>query len=203
MLCIFQLHEGDLQHQLLAGAQILLFSSGYLLLNCYMLWKALNPSCISEQIKNWKHRKQENIYVEGQICSLRGSWDAGGIFWHTIQWFCPLFLVVQFPYFQIRLQTGRVLYFTYVRKCLPAGLAPVATTGCLKYSKGLKAGGQALCSNYSTVLCMMRKPCRVQAWKYQRCRRWWVDGKKHKDKQWAERDYPETVALCSKASPRR
>ena len=75
MLCISQLHEGDLQYQLSAGAQILLFSAGYLLLNCYMLWKALNPSCISEQIRNWKHKEQENIMrsVEEQICSLRGS----------------------------------------------------------------------------------------------------------------------------------
>jgi len=65
MLCISQLHKGDLQYQLSAGAQILLFSAGYLLLNCYMLWKALNPSCISEQIRNWKHEEQENIY---EIC---------------------------------------------------------------------------------------------------------------------------------------
>lgn len=99
------------------------------------------------EIGSTKNRKIFMRSVEEQICSLRGSWDVGGKFWHTTQWFCPLFLVEQFRYYQISLQTGRALYFVCVRKCLPAGLAPMATTGCLKYSKGLKAGGQTLCSN--------------------------------------------------------
>lgn len=41
---------------------MLLFSVSQLLPNYYMPWKELNPPCISEQIRKWKCREQENVY---------------------------------------------------------------------------------------------------------------------------------------------
>lgn len=204
MLCVFLLHEGDLQYQLLAGAQILLFSTGYLLINCYVLWKALNPSCISEQIRDWKHRKQENIY---EICRGADMHSARKL--RCWAYILAHHTVILSPFLggSVSLLSDLTSDWTYIvfhicQKTSASRACPDGNNRMSEIQQRTESWGQALCSNYSTVLCMMRKPCRVQAWKYQRYRRWWVDGKKYKDNHWAERKYPETVALCSKASPR-
>ena len=92
------------------------------------------PSALLNKLesRNVENRKMFMISVKGQICSLLGSWNSGGYI--LAQRFYPLFLETLFPY-----QTGHALYFACVKKCLLAGLILIATTGSLKYTKGMRA----------------------------------------------------------------
>lgn len=146
---------------------MLLFAVGLLLPNCDMPRKELNPPCISEQVGEWKCREQENVYG---ICrgadrrSARKPKYWGYVLAHHPGIFTPFSLPAQFPYYQIGPPTGHALYCACVKKCLPARLAPMATTGCLKYSKGMRAGGARRCGAAAPALLHAApKPQRAQA----------------------------------------
>lgn len=142
--------------------------------------KHLFPSRLlnKSESRNAENRKVFDICEGADMQSSRKLECWGYI---LAQGFYLLFLATLFPY-----QTRHALYFACVKKCLPAGLILIATTGSLKYSKGMKAWearhrGAAVIA----VLDKEVKPQRVQAyqcWKLD-CKRLWVAANKSKKKK--------------------